>query len=364
VAEIPDDVEDGELRKLAKALIELGRAEGNIFDLRRGELLQVAAAEASLEANRLLALKLGEEVTILVTSAQQSSDAAASHSAQAIKSGKWLLLLITSLSAVGAAAIVLYYVAPRIVKPLEKITAAMSDLAGGNTAADIPYRDRGDEIGLMAQALGVFRDITIEVQESNMRDIQQARRRLADAIDSITEGFSLYDGEDRLVVCNQRYRTLLYPDMADEIVPGMYFEEIIRSAAEKGYVMDAEGRIDEWVEGRLASHRKPGEPQIQRRGAGQWLLISERGTDDGGTVAVYSDITEMKQREEELAEKSAALENLSAKLAKYLSPQIYESIFSGEQEDGITSTRKKLTVFFSDIANFTETTERLESEEL
>lgn len=364
VAEIPDDVDDGELSKLAKALIEQGRAAENIFGLRRGELLQVAAAEASLDANRILALKLGEEVAKLVTTAQESSDAAASHSARAISSGKFLLLLITAISAAGATAIVLYYVAPRIVKPLENITAAMSDLAGGDTTADIPYRDRADEIGLMAQALGVFRDITIEVQESNMRDIQQARRRLADAIDSITEGFSLYDGEDRLVVCNQRYRTLLYPDMTDEIVPGMYFEEIIRRAAEKGYVKDAEGRVDEWVEARLASHRQPGEPQMQRRGAGQWLLISERGTEDGGTVAVYSDITEMKQREEELAEKSAALENLSGKLAKYLSPQIYESIFSGEQEAGIASKRKKLTVFFSDIANFTETTDKLESEEL
>ena len=65
---------------------------------------------------------------------------------------------------------------------------------------------------------------------------------------------------------------------------------------------------------------------MQQRSAGQWLLISERKTHDGGTVAVYSDITNMKQREEELAEKSAALETLSGKLAKYLSPQIYESI--------------------------------------
>jgi class 3 adenylate cyclase/phosphoglycerate-specific signal transduction histidine kinase len=364
VADIPGDIDDGSVRDLAKALVAFGRNEENIFDLRRGELLQVAAAEASLEANRVLALRLGEEVAKLVTAAQLSSDAAAEHSAKAIGNGKLLLLLITGISATGATLIVLYYVAPRIVKPLENITAAMSDLAGGDTSADIPYRDRRDEIGLMAQALGVFRDITIEVQESNLRDIQQARRRLADAIESITEGFSLYDGEDRLVICNQRYRTLLYPDMVDEIVTGMTFEEIIRSAAERGYVKDAEGRIEEWVENRLAGHREPGEPQMQQRSTGQWLLISERKMHDGGTVAVYSDITDMKQREEELAEKSAALETLSGKLAKYLSPQIYESIFSGEQEAGIASTRKKLTVFFSDIANFTETTERLESEEL
>ena len=58
------------------------------------------------------------------------------------------------------------------------------------------------------------------------------------------------------------------------------------------------------------------------------------------------------------------LESLSIQLSKYLSPQVYSSIFSGEQAVEIASKRKKLTVFFSDIANFTETTDSLESEEL
>ena len=93
-------------------------------------------------------------------------------------------------------------------------------------------------------------------------------------------------------------------------------------------------------------------------------MVSERKTEDGGTVAVYSDITELKQREEELADKSNALEQLSNQLSKYLSPQVYESIFSGRQEVKVASARKKLTVFFSDIAGFTETAERMESEDL
>jgi class 3 adenylate cyclase len=102
---------------------------------------------------------------------------------------------------------------------------------------------------------------------------------------------------------------------------------------------------------------------LQRRGD-RWILISERKTEDGSTVAVYADITELKQRENQLADKSRALEQLSNQLAKYLSPQVYESIFTGKQEVKIASRRKKLTVFFSDIAGFTETTEQLESEDL
>jgi class 3 adenylate cyclase len=249
------------------------------------------------------------------------------------------------------------------VAPLASITAAMSDLAAGDTSVDIPGRDRGDEIGRMAQALGVFRDTAIEVQKSNLSEIREARRRLTDAIETISEGFSLYDSEDRLVVCNSMYRKLLYPGIAAEITPGMSFEEIVRRAAERGLI-EAEDRVEQWLADRLARHRDPGGPHTQRRTDGRWILVSERKTEDGGTVAVYSDITELKQREDELARKSNELEALSSQLAKYLAPQVYESIFTGKQEVKITARRKKLTIFFSDIAGFTETADRLESEDL
>jgi class 3 adenylate cyclase len=75
-------------------------------------------------------------------------------------------------------------------------------------------------------------------------------------------------------------------------------------------------------------------------------------------------MTVIDEREAELAEKTNAMELLSNQLAKYLSPQVYDSIFSGRQEVKVASSRKKLTIFFSDIAGFTETADRLESEEL
>ena len=62
--------------------------------------------------------------------------------------------------------------------------------------------------------------------------------------------------------------------------------------------------------------------------------------------------------------KTQQMEDVSGQLAKYLSPQIYESIFSGKQNVEVKSYRKKISVFFSDIVNFTAISDKLESEEL
>ena len=197
-----------------------------------------------------------------------------------------------------------------------------------------------------------------------LEEAKDARRRLVDAIENSSDGFAFYDADDLLVLCNTRYRELLYPGVESALEPGTPFEAIIRTAAEHGLIADADGGLDDWLAERMATHRNPGEPLLQQRGDGRWLLITERKTGDGGTVAIFSDITDLKQREEDLTRKSNALQQLSTQLAKYLSPQVYDSIFSGRQEVKLASQRKRLTVFFSDIANFTETTERLQSEDL
>ena len=75
-------------------------------------------------------------------------------------------------------------------------------------------------------------------------------------------------------------------------------------------------------------------------------------------------LSELRQREQDLMKKSVALAALSSKLAKYLSPQVYDSIFTGQQDVKIVSKRKKLTVCFTDLVGFTEITEKMESEDL
>jgi class 3 adenylate cyclase/HAMP domain-containing protein len=214
--------------------------------------------------------------------------------------------------------------------------------------------------------------------EERTRELASARQRLIDAIESIFEGFAFYDADDRLQLSNSRYQELLYGGTDLRIEPGISFEAIIRRSVEQGLIVEAAGDPEGYVQQRLAQHRDPGLPTLQQRADGRWILVAERRVTGGGTVAVYSDITELKQREieleqanrrsreaaEEIGRKHRELEVLSTKLAKYLSPQVYASIFEGRQEVKLASQRKKLTVFFSDLAGFTEITDQMESEDL
>lgn len=164
---------------------------------------------------------------------------------------------------------------------------------------------RGGHISFVGGKRVLWCDITALKQAEKAQRLSE--QRLIEAIESSSEGFVFYDAEDRLVLCNTCYRDLLYAGHENDVSPGRTFESIVRQSAERGYVKDAEGRIEEWVAERLSRHRSPGEPQVQQRSDGRWVMVSERRTDDGGAVAVYSEITELKQREEDLTEKSTAL---------------------------------------------------------
>ncbi|QIA23147.1 adenylate/guanylate cyclase domain-containing protein [Mesorhizobium sp. AA22] len=343
-----------------KALIDGGNS---IPKTRQDEFAVLAQGEKLLAENHQLSRSLTAAVDRLVAAADREIAASGLEAAVVQRYGTGVVLGSAVLSLLSSVLFVWLYVDRSLLARLGGLSQSMLAIAGGDLRAPLPAAGH-DEIGRMAEALRLFRDTAVEVEEKNLREVAEARQRLIDAIESISEGFALYDAEDRLALSNSRYRELLYSDLAIELTPGTAFEYIIRRSAERGYIRDAEGRLEEWVAERLSRHRNPGEPWLQRRGDGRWIMISERRITGGGTVAVYSDITELKQREENLAEKSAALEALSSKLAKYLAPQVYNSIFTGRQDVRIASQRKKLTICFSDIAGFTETTDKMESEVL
>ncbi|MEM7222509.1 MAG: response regulator [Pseudomonadota bacterium] len=199
-----------------------------------------------------------------------------------------------------------------ITVPLRKLVAAMSSITSGKLDVEIPAGGK-DEIGAMARTLSLFRDSLKERDrlESERLKAEAARQRaqiqLTEAIEAISEGFALYDPDDRLVVCNEKFREL-YAGLDMTIEPGTTYEAIIKQAVDRKVIADAEEQPEIWLEERLERHRHPSGTHEQRRSDGRFLRISERPTDEGGVVGVFHDITELKRREAQLEQ---AVENLA-----------------------------------------------------
>ncbi|SDJ45665.1 hypothetical protein SAMN05421850_1391, partial [Lutimaribacter saemankumensis] len=117
--------------------------------------------------------------------------------------------------------------------------------------------------------------------------------QLSEAIEAIDDGFALYDGDDRLVAFNSRYKSY-YDASSDLIQTGRTFEQIIRGGVENGQYKDAIGREEEWIADRLASHNNPAGPVEQLLDDGRWLKVSEAKMSDGSTVGFRVDVTELK----------------------------------------------------------------------
>lgn len=139
---------------------------------------------------------------------------------------------------------------------------------------------------------------------------ETAHHHLIDAIESISDGFVLFDNRQRIVLYNSRFKALWAHSRA-RIGTGTRLEEIKRLSRSTGLVVEEQ-------------RGKEGEPSLFRLKDGRWVQVSERTTREGGLVILYTDITEVKQsealrREQALAQKSRllqrAMDNLSQGMA-------------------------------------------------
>jgi PAS domain S-box-containing protein len=140
-----------------------------------------------------------------------------------------------------------------------------------------------------------FRDITLQKRQEE--EVRLARAQLSDAIDSLDAGLAMYDSEDRLVICNAPGQEM-YGGGKLPLVLGTTYEKLLRTFADAGRTGVAGEANEQWVARRLAAHRNPGEPTVQRMGD-RWISIVDRRTGDGGLVSLGTDITPLKRAQED-----------------------------------------------------------------
>ena len=153
---------------------------------------------------------------------------------------------------------------------------------------------------------GVAQDVTRrKIAEQAAVD---SRHLLLDAVEAISQGFILYDKEDRYVLANSRFREM-FPEQAAFMYPGMHYEDILRIGYKLGLYEDPDGDFDAWLARTLEWHRSAEQPMVRHLPDGRWIRRDRTsGPQDGGIVGLRADITDFKRVEVALEQRVADLE--------------------------------------------------------
>ncbi|SDD54685.1 response regulator [Ruegeria marina] len=300
---------------LAERLIGFGFGGGGetVFGLRARELGALEQAEGLLLRTNELTERMSGLAATIVSETRQSTDASAAAVLSSLQASRLTLavVLIASLVVIlGAFA----YVNRSLGSRLSAFSNAALSLAEGDLHVPLPKPTGRDEVSRLMRALTVFRDTAVEMEQSNLREIAETRQRLIDAIESISEGFAFYDADNRLVLCNTRYRDFLGDPAGDFVRPGRLAEEIAQDVPPgSGLRLEAD-----------RSGQAPRASNVRKLQDGRWVQIDKRRTSDGGSVLVYSDISELKQRESELTQAKEQAEAANEAKSSFLATMSHE----------------------------------------
>ncbi|MGP9789685.1 PAS domain-containing protein [Roseinatronobacter sp. NSM] len=137
---------------------------------------------------------------------------------------------------------------------------------------------------------------------------QAARAQLRSAVSIMQDAFIQYDADQKMVLCNDRYRDL-FSELRPVLVPGNSLSEILAAGVECGCFAQDVADPQAWISAQLQGfHLKYTESNVQNR-AGRWYRQIQQPTPDGGRIAILSDITDLKDAEQRaLSDRARAMD--------------------------------------------------------
>ncbi|GAB6051556.1 hypothetical protein JCM17960_03760 [Magnetospira thiophila] len=192
---------------------------------------------------------------------------------------------------------------------------------GARIWVSLSVRPRTDATGRVTEGRAIVVDITRRKRVE--KELELSRQRLQNAVEALNVGFSLYDFDGRLRVCNQNYRDM-YKKSAPIMEEGRSFEDILRYGIAHGQYPEAAGREEDFVTERLQRYAHPGAPFEQQLHDGRWILVNEQLTPEGDRVGVRTDITQMKRTQLELQQARESAEAANNAKSEFLSSMSHE----------------------------------------
>ena len=230
------------------------------------------------------------------------------------------LAVAGTLAALVFAAVIAFLLARQILGPVAAGSTVARRIAQGDLDVAVPVTGN-DELGIMLLSMAQMRDKIREMVERERSQRFSAQTRLVDAIESSSDGFILVDSDHRIVVANSRIAALLgCPDAM--LAPGAAFDALVRTAAAAG--LEVAGCEGQGVEAVLAAFAGSGDPLEARLANGAWYRVVHGVTRDGGFVAIWSDITEIKEREGALRSARDRAEAASKAKTEFLANMSHE----------------------------------------
>ena len=205
-------------------------------------------------------------------------------------------------------------------RPLRRIDEALSDLQGGREPHDLPP-EGPDEFGRLSTALRTLHE-SGQVQAKLEAEAAEQRRTVLTAIETVPDGFVLFDREDRMVLRNERFLEI-FPFSRD-LPPETSYSDFLEAEWQSGMIDRPDEEMEDWRAECLERHNAPEGARDEVPFGDGWLLVTTRKTPDGGTVAVYSDISEMRARQVELEAARAEAEHANEAKSRFLASMSHE----------------------------------------
>ena len=310
-----------ELEKNLGVLSSLYDGPNNLLQQEAFRLQLENAAKQALQDNSDLAKRFAEAVDRMIDVAKADVANANIRAASVQTVASWVLISVVVITLISLLLIMRLFVQRYILARLTDLTSSMMAIANGDLGAHIP-QGSDDELGSMARALRVFRDTAVEVRDSNMREIGEARSRLDNAIESIQEGFALFDAKDTLVLCNSQFGKLLF-DGINVPAAGTDYDDLLKQILPYQVAEDDDEPLD-WYKATLENHKAPTGTSIVQLKGDRWINSTERRTEDGGTVMIITNITALKRHERELDELVIRLRSASAAKSSFIANVSHE----------------------------------------